>query len=167
MVRSRSRSKQPNPLQSAARPVTPQPQLMPHQAQAIFAQKFHQGPLPPQEEFAGYERVLTGASDRILTMAERQAEHRQQIELETLRADNAARDRQITVEDSRIRGTLLNERIGQILGFAIAAGCLGGAIWGIVHGSSPVVIGLFLGLPIASVIKAFLPKPRNGTPPKK
>lgn len=165
MPRSRSRNKQPNPLQSAARPVTPQP--MPHQTQAIFAQKFHQGPLPPQEEFAGYERTLTGAADRILTMAERQSEHRQQIELETLHADNAARDRQITVEDSRIRGTLLNERIGQILGFAIAAGCLGGAVWGMIHGSSPVVIGLFLGLPIAGVIKAFLPKSWNGVAPKK
>jgi uncharacterized membrane protein len=46
---------------------------------AAFAASYS-GPLPPPEQLAGYERVLPGAADRILAMAESQAEHRQNLE---------------------------------------------------------------------------------------
>ena len=42
-----------------------------------FFAKFRIAPLPPPEEFAKYEEILTGAADRILSIAERQAGHRQ------------------------------------------------------------------------------------------
>ena len=42
------------------------------------------GPLPAASEFAGYERVLPGAADRILAMAEREQAHL--IEVRALRA---------------------------------------------------------------------------------
>lgn len=35
------------------------------------------GPLPPPEAFEKYERILPGAADRILKLAENQAAHRQ------------------------------------------------------------------------------------------
>jgi uncharacterized membrane protein len=38
----------------------------------------YSAPLPPSREFAGYEQVLPGAADRILTMAEKEAEHRRE-----------------------------------------------------------------------------------------
>jgi uncharacterized membrane protein len=36
----------------------------------------YRGPLPPSGEFARYEQVLPGAADRILAIAEKEAEHR-------------------------------------------------------------------------------------------
>ena len=44
------------------------------------------GPLPPSPTFREYEDVLPGAADRILGMAERQAEHRQEWEKNALRS---------------------------------------------------------------------------------
>lgn len=38
------------------------------------------GPIPPPEHLAQYEAVVPGAANRILTMAEKQAEHRQRLE---------------------------------------------------------------------------------------
>lgn len=44
------------------------------------------GPLPPSPMFREYEDVLPGAADRILGMAEKQAEHRQDWEKNALRS---------------------------------------------------------------------------------
>jgi uncharacterized membrane protein len=38
------------------------------------------GPLPPPSLLQEYERIVTGAADRIISMAEKQAEHRQFLE---------------------------------------------------------------------------------------
>lgn len=50
-----------------------------HLSSALYA-----GPLPPAEAFEKYERVLHGASDRILKMAEEEANHRRKLETCTL-----------------------------------------------------------------------------------
>ncbi len=47
------------------------------------------GPLPPPEMLAQYEEILPGAAERILSMAERQAEHRQKMERDESNADRA------------------------------------------------------------------------------
>jgi len=67
----------------------------------------HSGPLPPPNTLAGYEKVLPGAAERILSMAEKQAGHRQSLEKTTVR--------------SRIR----NEDRGLYLGFLLALASLG------------------------------------------
>jgi len=36
----------------------------------------YHGPLPTSAEFSGYEQTLPGAADRILALAEKEAEHR-------------------------------------------------------------------------------------------
>lgn len=41
---------------------------------------YFEGPLPPSYMLREYEDILPGAADRIIGMAERQAEHRQSIE---------------------------------------------------------------------------------------
>jgi len=38
------------------------------------------GPLPTSGEFSGYEQAMPGAANRILSMAEREAEHRRRNE---------------------------------------------------------------------------------------
>jgi uncharacterized membrane protein len=60
------------------------------------------GPLPDAHEIAQYEAALPGAADRIFTMAENQAAHRQ------------------TLERRVITWNLVGERFGQLVGAAIA-----------------------------------------------
>lgn len=50
----------------------------------------HSGPLPSPEILAGYERILPGAAERILSMAEAQAKHRQSME--TIIVKSGSRD---------------------------------------------------------------------------
>jgi len=47
---------------------------------AAFSASMYAGPLPPPEQLRAYEEVLPGSADRILKMAENQADHRQTIE---------------------------------------------------------------------------------------
>lgn len=50
-------------------------------ATAIALRSEHyEGPLPPSHMLREYEEILPGSADRIIRMAERQAEHRQGIE---------------------------------------------------------------------------------------
>jgi uncharacterized membrane protein len=51
---------------------------------AAFAASY-QGPLPPADQVRSYEQVLPGSFDRILRMAERQQEHRMELERVTVR----------------------------------------------------------------------------------
>jgi uncharacterized membrane protein len=73
--------------------------------QALF-----QGPLPSPDAFAAYERVLPGAADRILKMAETQAGHRQKLESRALRGD------------------LTKAMMGTILAYITFAGSMFGAV---------------------------------------
>ena len=42
------------------------------------------GPLPPPAQLAGYETVLPGAAERIMSMAEQQQDHRQGLETKAM-----------------------------------------------------------------------------------
>lgn len=44
----------------------------------------YSGPIPPPDAFADYDKVLPGAADRIMTMAENQSRHRQKMEQEVV-----------------------------------------------------------------------------------
>ena len=48
----------------------------------------YSGPLPTASEMAQYEKICTGAADRIITMAEKQSEHRQKVEYDTILTAN-------------------------------------------------------------------------------
>jgi uncharacterized membrane protein len=153
MAQSKSRSRQPRPsVVSAARPTSPQP--APHQTQAIIAQKFHHGPIPPSEELANYDRIVSGAAERIIRMAEDQAAHRRELEMRSLDADREAAQMKMAIESDSIRGPIVNERIGIVLGWTIAAACVGGAVFSAVRGYGALVVGAFLCLPVATIIRA-------------
>ena len=46
----------------------------------------YSGPLPTASELGKYEQICQGAADRIISMAEKQAEHRQNIETIAIKA---------------------------------------------------------------------------------
>jgi len=48
---------------------------------------FFSGPLPPPEVLARYNEIVPNAADRILVMAEKQAEHRQFLERTVIKSD--------------------------------------------------------------------------------
>ena len=60
---------------------------------AMYAieQKSYSGPLPAPEDFAEYEKILPGSTDRILKMAEKQVDHR--ISSDNKIIDNTYRQR--------------------------------------------------------------------------
>lgn len=53
-----------------------------HQESELVAyEETFQGPLPPPETLAQYEAILPGSAERLMVMAENQAEHRQKVEM--------------------------------------------------------------------------------------
>lgn len=99
--------------------------------------QFHSGPLPPAKELAEYDEILPGAADRIIAMAERQAEHRQTLEAFAVRA-----------EDRRSWG-------GLIAGGIVAVGFLVGAV---VLGlnDQPWLGGVLGGSTLVSIVGTFV-----------
>ena len=87
------------------------------------------GPIPPPNIINEYEKILPGAADRILSMAEKQSHHRQQMEKIMIQAES--------------RDSLL----GIISGFILGIGCIVAAIvMAIAYPSSAGVIsGAVLG----------------------
>jgi len=59
----------------------------PQQNRVVMTQVTHRsGPLPDPQTLAEYDRVVPGAAERILVMAERQQAHRQNLEAADLQA---------------------------------------------------------------------------------
>ena len=47
-------------------------------------QEFFSGPLPPPEQLEHYGRIVPNGAERVLAMAERQSQHRQDLERTSL-----------------------------------------------------------------------------------
>lgn len=98
----------------------------------IIQQIGFSGPLPPPQILKGYNGILPGAAERIMCMAERQAQHRQEIESDTLNAE------------------IRDGRRGQLFGFIIAMTAVLGAIYcfsmGYTTGGSIIGLSTVTGL---------------------
>ncbi len=107
-----------------------------------ITQTHYSGPLPPPFIIEGYERVLPGSADRILKMAENQAEHRQSLETKV------------------ISSNILNEKLGLIFGLLLAVGFLTAGFLLVWDGKE--VTGLVaLGAPIIGIIGAYIDSQRR------
>jgi len=91
----------PAPLREALSQPGVSPQLV-SMTLAAFSASSWADPLPPADQIRAYEEVLPGSADRILAMAERQQEHRQNLE-------------RVTVDEAASRS-----RWGLRLGFVLA-----------------------------------------------
>lgn len=105
-------------------------------AAMIESSLFH-GPLPPPSLFNEYEKVLPGAADRILTMAEREQEHRIWWEKKDL--------------DTESRYALSGMYLGSIGLFLLIVG----AVFSVYQGSIEGAL-VFLGASVLSVLGRFL-----------
>ena len=112
------------------------------------------GPLPPPEILAKYNKVLAGAADRIISMAEQQSAHRQALERMAVEAG---------IRDGE--AARLWQRRGQTLGFTIAILAIGGgsaaAIWS-PNIAGQVSGGVIGGTALVSLVALFVRGP-NGS----
>jgi len=120
--------------------------------------RFHHGPIPAPETLRRYDDLIPGSATIIIKMATDQAAHRQTLERDAQESDIQDRRKMLQTEDARIKGTILNERIGMVCGWLVAAGCVGGAIWSAVNDKPWPIVAAFLSLPVASIIRAFAGK---------
>lgn len=92
-------------------PRTDNPQNSSGEAQIITqVSSSFSGPLPPPEVLAQFDRVVPGAAERIIAMAEKQADHRRGLEKKITESD---------ISDSRL---------GLIFGFLIGLIGVGGGV---------------------------------------
>ena len=73
-----------------ALPHDPSNQSARRQMTASMSMEAFQGPIPPPAVLESYERIVPGAAERILKMAENQAAHRQDIEKIVVRSGTRA-----------------------------------------------------------------------------
>lgn len=106
----------------------------------------YQGPIPPPDHLADYENIKPGFADRILKMAEDQANHRYALENKSVGSDITIRSRMMS-----------ERRAGQFMAFAIAVlfPCLGAYL--ITH-DAKIEGSIFGGIGLVPVIYAFIPK---------
>jgi uncharacterized membrane protein len=71
-----------------------------------FEAELFEGPLPPPQALAEYDRICPGSASRLLAMAEAQSQHRQELEKHFVVSNCRSQDR------------------GPILGFILAAGVI-------------------------------------------
>ena len=118
------------------RPTMSKPRKIQQQSYQVQQTSF-QGPLPKPSDFAQYETILPGAAERIISMAERQAVHRQAIEKKVIGSD------------------ALHALVGTACGLVIGLFGLGVAGYCIINGHdlAGAVIG---GATLASMVSAFI-----------
>jgi len=104
---------------------------------AQFQQSTFSGPIPPPSVLEGYERLVQGAAERILVMAESDAKHQQEIEFAALRAAEA------------------EIRRGQFFGFVIGLTALGASMLALAMGS-PAVAGVIGGTTVIGLVSVFI-----------
>lgn len=95
------------------------------------------GPLPPPSALAEYDNVVPGAAERIITMAEREMEHRHKNEDKTTK--------------SIIRTTI----VSIILAFVCVL-ILSGLVFYALYKGYPAVAGVIATGAIAAVVSAFI-----------
>jgi uncharacterized membrane protein len=104
--------------------------------QQLIAHQFH-GPIPPSSELAGYEQVLPGAADRLISMAEKEASHRHFIEKRSLLFEG------------------LEVFIGQLFALCIGAITVIGGVYAAVHGAE--IAGGIIGISgVTGLVSAFI-----------
>lgn len=110
--------------------------------------------MPAPEDLARYDELLPGAAERILSMAEREQHHRTHLERLKLEADIRHREDTLQAQKSEASALWSSNLIGQLLGGLVALTCAAGAIYALWIGAPWYIIAIFLGLPVAAIVKA-------------
>jgi len=105
--------------------------------QAAVEMSRFSGPLPHPDDLAKYEQVLSGAADRIISMAERQAAHRQSLEKAVILSNVAI------------------QKWGLGSAFVLALIAIGGGVWLSLKGLSGVGLTAIISA-LAALVSVFI-----------
>lgn len=127
----------------------PDPELVERVVQSpilkqTFIAEMHQGPLPPAHAMADYDRVLPGAAERIMQMAEREQSHRHSVQQE-----------QLTQSKFLATSYMQQDTLGKKMGFSIAVLVLAIACLMALLGHE-VLAGILAGLDLVGLSAVFV-----------
>lgn len=112
-----------------------------------------EGPLPPPAMLDGYNQVIPDGANRIMRMAESEAEHRRSVEKEVL-----------AIQREDLWRERSERRLGQILAFVLCTIAILAGVYGVTQSSGPAgqIAGGFVGVGgLASLVIAFITGRRN------
>ena len=112
--------------------------------EAVSVSMGFSGPIPHPQILAGYEKIVPGAGDRILRMAENEAKHRHSVDDRCIRADS--RDGLLGIIAAFVIGMTcvvggiivilkVPEGMGAVAGFLLAGSGLAGIIGSFIRGT--------------------------------
>lgn len=107
------------------------------QVREFIAAATFSGPLPPPQILEDYNRIVPGSANRIIAMAERQADHRRRLEAQVISSD------------------VTNSRIGLIFGLFIGLSGLVVATIIAIYGNPEAGVGMGL-VTLASLVGVFV-----------
>ncbi|MCX6790963.1 MAG: DUF2335 domain-containing protein [Candidatus Gribaldobacteria bacterium] len=96
------------------------------------------GPLPPPEILKKYDEVLPGSVERIIKMAEQQAEHRRSLEQQVIKSD------------------IKNSKLGILCGFLIGMSGIVGGVVVATFGQQPLFGGILSFASLAVLAGVFV-----------
>lgn len=127
-------------------------------AMQSFAVTQHSGPLPSPESMRGYESVLKGSADRIITMAEREQSarlERAKKEQDFIECSLKNDMHELEQEDQIIKINARNSLLGLCFGFVFAIFLTIMTVYLIVKGHSTAG-GIFGGTSFVTIISALI-----------
>lgn len=151
------RNKQYNPPQQQNPTVQQQVQTVHTQTTQVY-----QGIIPPPEILQGFENIVQGSAQRLISLAEGESAHRRELEERAMQANIEAQKKQLEIHDYQSRVVFRSDTLGQILGATIAFACIAGSVWLAISGHEGTAVAI-AAIPTAAVIKAFF---SHRTPPK-
>jgi len=84
---------------------------------SMMISEMHQGPLPPARTLAGYEKVLPGAAERVVRMAEIEQEHRHAMQKQQ-------QEKSLELQKTAVNAQISIDKTGQLYAFIIAMAIL-------------------------------------------
>lgn len=130
-------------------------QSRPVQQQIVTAElQQYSGQIPPPDLLRGFDDLIPGTAARLIQWAEDEQGHRRHLESEAQSANIAAQQRQLAIAEYQSRAVFRSDLVGQVLGFAVCAACVVGAVWLAMQGQPGVAIALTV-IPTGAVVLAF------------
>lgn len=115
------------------------------------------GPIPSPQHLEQYNNIIPDAAERILRMAESETMHRHEQDRIVVAANISNQSAQMALNTYQAKAIFRSDAIGQLLGFAVCLCALGGAVY-LASVGQAWVAGFLAALPLAAIVKAFMPR---------
>jgi uncharacterized membrane protein len=125
--------------------------------QVQHAATHYQGPIPPPAILKGFDDLVPGAANRLITLAEEESKHRRELEVSALNANIATQKRQLDIGVYQSKAVFRSDSIAQILGTVVTIFAMVAAIWASLQGQLGVAL-ILAAIPTAALVQSFFAK---------